>query len=211
MTMRNFKRIDVGTIELGMTKDFVFARELARTLIFDDPAMQEGWRARVRQLFADVDGAELLFYAKNQRNHLYAALVKGQSSSMYAIPLRPVGKGQGDMIDFGVVRDPEWFGDQDAEVGGLMLWCSEGFDRRFNELIGRYGIAAGATFSLGGGTAIDLQGRVSNADLCDLARLTVLELVAAFDITGREWAQQDRIVLAELLATDFASMKKRPL
>ena len=194
-----------------MTKDFAFARELARTLVLGDPVMQTEWRAWVRRLFADVDGAELLRCAQNQRSNLYAALVNGLTSSMYAIPLRPDGKGQGDMIDFGVMRDPEWFGDQGAKVGGLMLWCSEGFDHRFNELIGRYGIAAGATFSLGGGTAIDLQGRVSNADLCDLARLTVVELVAAFDITGREWAQQDRIALAEMLATDFPSIKKPPL
>ena len=92
-----------------------------------------------------------------------------------------------------------------------MLWCSEGFDHRFNELIGRYGITAGATFSLHGGTAIDLEGRVSNSDLCGLARLTVVELIAAFDITGREWAQQDRIALGDLVATDFPSFKKPPL
>ena len=115
------------------------------------------------------------------------------------------------MIDFGLMRDPEWFGDPGSEVGGLMLWCSEGFDHRFNELIGRYGIVGGATISLGGGTAIDLQGRVSNSDLCALARLIVVELIAAFDVTGREWAQHDRVALAELLATDFASIKKHPL
>ena len=194
-----------------MMKAFDFGKKLARTLQVDVVGTQSEWHAHVRRLFRDVNAAELMRFAQNRNSNLYAALVNGQSSSMYAIPLRPDANYTGNMMDFGLLRDPERFGDPRAEVGGLLLGCSEGCERPFNELIGIYGIDAGATFNLCGGTAIDLQGRVSNSDLCNLARLIVVELIAAFDMTGQEWAQHDRSALEQAIHSGYISKKWPPL
>lgn len=169
------------------------------------------WRARIRQLFADVDGSELIRCAKNQRSNLYAALVKRQRSSIYSISLRAGLAGQQRMMDIGVVRDPEWIGDPQSEIGGLLLWVSSDYANQLIEIIVHLGFSETHTFALDGGAAIDLTGKISNDDLCDLARLAVVELVAAFDISGKEWAQQDRFALAQAIHSGYTGVKQQTL
>ena len=194
-----------------MAQAFDVCSQLERALNVDASEKQAVWRARIRHIFADVDGSELLACAKNQRGNLYAALVKREPSSMYSVRLRPSPTGQERMMDIGVVRDPEWFGDPQSDVGGLLLWVSSDYEDPFIELIAHLGFADIGSFPLDDGTAIDLKGQISNDDLCDLARLAVVELVAAFDVSGKEWADQDRFALAQAIRADYAGGKQQTL
>ena len=67
------------------------------------------------------------------------------------------------------------------------------------------------SFALDGGMAIDLRRCISNDDLGDLLRLSVVELIAAFDITGKEWAEQDRLALAQAIHSGYSSAKQPSL
>lgn len=181
--------------------------KLARALEVDDSESAARWRAHVRQIFADVDGSELLRCAKNPRSNLYAALARSEPSSMYSVAIRSRVMEADRMIDIGSVGDPEWVGDPGADTGGFLIWVSSDFAPQLIELIGHLGVTDTVSFPLDGGTAIDLRGYVSNDDLFDLVRLAIVELIAAFDISGKEWAEQDRFALAQSIHAGFTGTK----
>ena len=89
-----------------MTKALDVCSKLASALDTDDSEKQAAWRARIRHIFADVDGSDLIHCAKNRHSGLYAALVRREPSSMYTVRLRPNPTGQERMMDLGLVRDP---------------------------------------------------------------------------------------------------------
>jgi hypothetical protein len=181
--------------------------KLARALQVDESEAASRWRAHVRQMFADVDSSELLRCAKNRHSNLYAALAKREPSSMYSIAIRSRPMEADRIMDLGLVRDSEWVGDPASDAGGFLVWVSTDFAPPLTELIGHLGVTDTVSFPLDGGTAIDLRGGVSNDDLFDLVRLAVVELIAAFDISGKEWADQDRIALAQAIHAGFTGTK----
>ena len=181
--------------------------KLARALQVDESETAARWRAHVRQMFAGVDGNELIRCAKNQHSNLYAALARREKSSMYSVAIRQRADETDRMMDIGLVRDSEWMGDPASDTGGFLLWVSSTFAPPLIELIGHLGVTDTVSFSLDGGTAIDLRGCVSNNDLFDLVRLAIVELIAAFDISGKEWAEQDRFALAQAIHAGFTGTK----
>lgn len=185
--------------------------KLASALRADESEDAERWRAHVRHLFANVDDSELIRCAKNPHSNLYAALTRREKSSMYSIAIRSCATEASRMFDVGIVRDPEWFGAPKSEIGGLLLWVSSDYAGPLIEIVARLGFPDTRTFALDGGTAIDLDGQLSNDDLCDLARLAVVELISAFDITGKEWAQQDRLALAQAIHPGYPGAKQQTL
>lgn len=181
--------------------------KLARALHVDESETAARWRAHVRQMFADVDGAELIRCAKNPHSNLYAALARREKSSMYSVAIRQRADETDRMMDIGLVRDSEWMGDPASDTGGFLLWVTSDFAQSLLELIGHLGVTDTVSFSLDGGTAIDLRGCVSNDDLFDLVQLAIVELIAAFDISGKEWAEQDRFALAQAVHAGFVGTK----
>lgn len=190
-----------------MVKSLDVCGKLSRALHVDDSEIAALWRAHVRHIFSDVDGAELIRCAKNRHSNFYAALVRREQSSMYSVALRSCAVKADRMMDLGLVRDEEWVGDPNSETGGFLLWVTNEFDKPVSELIVHLGISDSVSFSLDDGTAIDLKGCVSNYDLWELVRLVIVELIAAFDISGKEWADQDRFALAQAICPGFSGNK----
>lgn len=161
-------------------------------------------RLRIRNLFCEVDGTELVRQSKAAAQSPLSDLARLQPSSIYTIPLLQSTAQSETIMEFGPIRNPETLGvNQD---GGMLLWCSDSVGQAFVELAKISGNRSASWRATESGSIIELGNELSDTEVIMLAMHMVIDLISAFDIEEVDQAATEQ----SKFETDKEILEGRP-
>lgn len=147
-------------------------------------------RLRIRNLFCEVDGTELVRQSKAAAQSPLSDLARLKPSSIYTIPLLQSTVQSDTIMEFGPIHDPETLGGY--QDGGMLLWCSDPVGQPFVELAKISGNRTASWRATESGSIIELGNELSDTEVIMLAMHMVTDLISAFDIAEVDQAATEQ-------------------